>query len=110
MPSPKLTVLPAHLQFALVLLYSVLARNKPGMDTVVSLLFMCSLNHLAHVVPECCHPSCKCSSTSFLADYATRCCQSASSAVLPWKQPAGTAELLFAACSTACIWATTRAS
>lgn len=25
-----------HLQFALVLLYSVLARNKPGMDPVVS--------------------------------------------------------------------------
>lgn len=47
MPSPKLTALLADLQFALVLLYSVLARNKPGMDPVVSLLFLCWLSRAA---------------------------------------------------------------
>ena len=40
MPSLNLMVSPANMQFALVLLYSVLARNKPGMDPVVSVLCM----------------------------------------------------------------------
>jgi hypothetical protein len=108
-PSLKLTVLPANLQFALVLLYSVLARNKPGMDPVVSLLFMCLLSMLRMLVPDAAIAAAD-AQVRHVELFMQVAAVSAVSAALPCKQPEGTTQPLLCACSMACTWATTRAS